>query len=92
LNAQEKAELWDLAEFAQKLLRRVVKAHGFNIGVNIGEAAGAGCADHLHLHIVPRWSGDHNFITVLGNARVIPDGLRPMYDKLVEAKAGLAAD
>ncbi len=87
LTPEEKAEIWDLAELAQSLLRKVCKAQGFNIGLNLGEAAGAGVEDHLHLHIVPRWKGDTNFITTLGQTRVIPEGLMPMYEKLVEAKA-----
>jgi ATP adenylyltransferase len=79
----EVLELWQLCLHAQRLLREAVKAQGFNVGWNIGKAAGAGVADHLHLHIVPRWVGDVNFMTVLGNTRVIPEGLRPMYDRLI---------
>src|SRR5271168_3574601 len=55
LTGQERLELWELAAHAQKLLRKVVSAHGFNIGLNLGKCAGAGYAGHLHLHIVPRW-------------------------------------
>jgi ATP adenylyltransferase len=78
----EKIELIDLASYAERLLEEVVKAQGFNVGWNVGTAAGAGVADHLHLHIVPRWSGDHNYMTVLGGVRVIPVGLAPLYEKL----------
>jgi ATP adenylyltransferase len=78
----EKIELMDLASYAERLLEEVVKAEGFNIGWNVGAAAGAGVTDYLHLHIVPRWRGDHNFITVLGGTRVIPLGLAPLYEKL----------
>ncbi len=86
LNAEEKLELLTLAEDAQTLLRAVVRAQGFNVGVNLGSCAGAGVADHLHLHIVPRWPGDHNFMTVLGATRVISEGLDTLYSKLVEAR------
>lgn len=78
----ERLELVNLAIYAEHLLRVVSKAQGFNIGWNLGTAAGAGAADHLHLHIVPRWAGDHNFMTVLAGTRVIPEGLRPLYEKL----------
>ncbi len=90
LNSEEKLELLDLAETAQRLLREVVHAQGFNVGLNIGACAGAGVADHLHLHIVPRWPGDNNFMAVLGSTRVIPEGLETMYDKLVAARDALA--
>ncbi len=86
LTADEKLELLTLAEDAQALLRAVVHAQGFNVGLNLGACAGAGVADHLHLHIVPRWPGDHNFMPVLGATRVIPEGLQPLYAKLVEAR------
>ena len=82
----EKLELLGLAEDAQELLRKVVHARGFNIGLNLGECAGAGVADHLHLHIVPRWPGDYNFMPVLGSTRVIPEGLETLYGKLVSAR------
>ena len=86
LTSNEKLELLVLAEDAQTLLRAVVHAQGFNVGLNLGSAAGAGVADHLHLHIVPRWEGDHNFMPVLGGTRIIPEGLQPLYDKLVQAR------
>ena len=86
LTAEEKLELLTLAEAAQTLLRDVVHAQGFNVGLNLGACAGAGVADHLHLHIVPRWPGDYNFMPVLGATRVIPEGLQPLYVKLVEAR------
>ena len=82
LTANEKVELLEMASYAEHLLEEVVKADGFNIGWNIGSAGGAGEANHLHLHIVPRWNGDHNFMTVLGGTRIIPQGLTPLYAKL----------
>ena len=88
LTQGEQLELWDHAAFAQRLLRKVVYAQGFNVGLNLGTAGGAGVADHLHLHIVPRWNGDTNFMTVLGNVRVMTEALDALYAKLAEAMAG----
>lgn len=84
LTDQERAELWELAALAEKLLRATVKAQGFNIGLNLGSCAGAGVADHLHLHIVPRWDGDNNFMPVLADARVMAEALPEMYGKLIK--------
>jgi ATP adenylyltransferase len=86
LTEAEKIELWDLAGHAEKLLRETVRAQGFNIGLNIGECAGAGVADHLHLHIVPRWPGDNNFMPVLAGTRVLPEALDALYAKLIAAR------
>ena len=86
LTEQERAELWELATHAQTLLRKTIGAQGFNIGLNIGKCAGAGVADHLHLHIVPRWEGDNNFMPVLADARVMPDALKSLYDRLMAAQ------
>ncbi len=82
LTDAEKLELWHLAELAQTAMRRVMNAAGFNLGLNLGACAGAGAVDHLHLHIVPRWPGDQNFMPVLAQTRVIPEGLMPLYEKL----------
>jgi len=87
LTEAERLELWELAALAERLLRAVVKAQGFNIGLNIGTAGGAGFADHLHLHIVPRWSGDNNYMAVLADTRVMTEALPEMYAKLMRAVA-----
>ena len=83
-------ELLDLMYMLRKgrsLLRRVANPDGFNIGINLGKAAGAGVAEHLHIHIVPRWNGDSNFMTVVGDVRVIPEGLMAAYDQFAAALA-----
>jgi ATP adenylyltransferase len=85
LTSAERGELLDLALYAQRLLRDVVKAQGFNIGFNLGSAAGAGVESHLHLHVVPRWVGDHNFMPILGRTRVISEGLEALYERLIAA-------
>ncbi|HEU0274773.1 MAG TPA: HIT domain-containing protein [Candidatus Udaeobacter sp.] len=87
LGENEIVELWNLVIHAQTLLRAVTNAQGFNIGMNLGGCAGAGVTDHLHIHIVPRWSGDTNFMPVLSGTRVLGDGLRGLYDQLLNAQA-----
>jgi ATP adenylyltransferase len=86
LGENEIVDLWNLVVHAQKLLRAAANAQGFNVGLNLGECAGAGVIDHLHVHIVPRWSGDTNFMPVLSGTRTISEGLRGLYDKLIEAQ------
>lgn len=86
LGENEIVELWNLVMHAQELLRRVARAQGFNVGLNLGECAGAGVVDHLHIHIVPRWKGDTNFMPVIAGTKTISEGLRALYDKLITAQ------
>jgi ATP adenylyltransferase len=90
LTDAEKLELWELAEHAQVLLRETIRAQGFNVGLNLGKCAGAGVVDHLHLHVVPRWEGDNNFMPVLADTRVLPEALDSLYQKLVTTRDRLA--
>lgn len=85
LDAASKAatdELMDLAKQAQGILRVAYKPEGFNLGMNLGRAAGAGVADHIHLHLLPRWTGDTNFMSNIGETRVLPEDLATTYEKL----------
>lgn len=91
LGENEIVELWNLVIHAQTLLRTVTKAQGFNIGMNLGQCAGAGVPDHLHVHIVPRWSGDTNFMPLIAGTRTLSEGLRALYDKLMDAQAKMAS-
>jgi ATP adenylyltransferase len=69
-----------------------MKAQGFNIGINIGECAGAGVPDHLHIHIVPRWGGDTNFMPMLSGTRVISESLQSLYEKLMAERSTEGSD
>ena len=88
LGENEIVELFALVVLGQTLLRKVMKPQGFNIGINVGECAGAGVPDHLHIHIVPRWSGDTNFMPMLSGTRVLSQGLADLYGKLRAAELG----
>jgi ATP adenylyltransferase len=77
--------MMDLAQLATRALKSSFNPDGLNLGFNLGAAAGAGIKDHLHLHLVPRWVGDTNFMPVVGDVRVIPESLEQTFDKLTEA-------
>jgi ATP adenylyltransferase len=85
LDASARAELMELATQIMSMLGKEYHAQGFNIGINIGEAAGAGITEHVHLHVVPRWTGDTNFMSSLGETRVLPETLEDTYHRLRRA-------
>ena len=82
LTDEEITDLWKLVRRCQNALTAVMRPDGFNIGINVGKVAGAGIAEHLHVHIVPRWNGDTNFMPVLANTSVVPDALLAIAAKL----------
>lgn len=86
---EQRAALWSLVETASALMEHALEPHGINIGINQGRAAGAGVPQHLHAHLVPRWGGDVNFMSTVGNVRVIPSSLDAMYDRYTAALATL---
>jgi len=75
-------ELMDLTKRAQTALREAYRPEGYNIGMNLGNAAGAGIADHIHIHVMPRWTGDTNFMTTVADTRVLPEDLKTTFQKL----------
>ncbi len=85
LDEETRHELIDLSTRAECVLQAVYEPEGFNVGVNIGTAAGAGVAGHIHIHIVPRWFGDTNFMSSVADARVLPETLEDTYRRVKEA-------
>lgn len=90
---EELHELMDLTQRAEIALTEAYQPHGMNVGLNLGRAAGAGVADHLHIHLVPRWNGDTNFMTVVSEVRVLPETLeetarrlRPIFERMSAAR------
>jgi ATP adenylyltransferase len=86
---EELHEMMEFTRLSEIALREAFEPHGLNVGINLGKAAGAGILEHLHIHLVPRWTGDTNFMTVIGQTRVLPqelpvtaDRLRPIFEKL----------
>ncbi len=84
LNKEEQKEMMWLLTQSTAILKEIFKPQGINIGLNIGEVAGAGIEEHLHFHLVPRWKGDHSFMAIFGETMVIPEHLRMTYKKLKE--------
>lgn len=82
LTREEAEELFELVKITLRVMRKIYQPDGFNIGINIGRAAGAGVEAHVHVHVVPRWNGDANFMPVLGNTKVLPEDLDTTYQKL----------
>jgi ATP adenylyltransferase len=88
LNPDCRSEMMELATQAMTILRRLYKPDGFNLGANIGEAAGAGIPGHIHLHVVPRWMGDANFMLSLADTKVMPEALEASYARIRAAWIG----
>lgn len=82
LSEETLSEMFSLSRDSTGCLTKAMRPEGFNIGINIGTAAGAGIEEHIHIHIVPRWGGDSNFMTVIGEIRVMPEHIVETYDKL----------
>lgn len=82
LTPQTRAEMMELTTHCVLVLRQIYHPEAFNVGANIGESAGAGVKSHVHIHIVPRWQGDTNFMTVVGDARVLPEALERTYERV----------
>ena len=82
LNSSSRSEIMELADQAMTIQKNIMNADGFNYGANIGHSGGAGIADHIHFHIVPRWTGDTNFMPVLGHTKVQMQGLQETYNAL----------
>jgi ATP adenylyltransferase len=88
LDASVASELMHVTQRAVDALRRVYTPDGFNVGMNLGKSAGAGVPDHLHVHVVPRWNGDTNFMPVVGETKVLPESLAQTYARLERAFSG----
>jgi len=85
LDQATRAEMMEVTNRAITLLQSVYHPHGFNVGMNIGEAAGAGITEHVHMHVVPRWLGDTNFMSSLGSTRVLPESLEDSFKRIQAA-------
>jgi ATP adenylyltransferase len=82
LSLEEQVELMSLTRHCVRVLDEAFHPDGYNVGMNLGRVAGAGVADHLHVHVVPRWNGDTNFMPIIAETKVLPDALHGTYDKL----------
>ncbi len=85
LTTEQRCDLMEMTTLAERLLQAALNPQGINIGINLGRCAGAGLPGHLHVHVVPRWSGDVNFMTVVGQVRVVPQALEAVRDELAAA-------
>ena len=93
LSSEEATEMMGLTRVVEMALQELYQPHGFNMGLNLGKSAGAGVLDHLHMHVVPRWHGDTNFMTVVGETRVLPEELAHTAERLrpILARFGAAS-
>lgn len=91
LSKEERQEIMGLAGESVEIMSKAMEAEGFNLGFNLGKAAGAGVVDHVHLHVVPRWVGDTNFLPIMSDTRSMPEYLHSTYDRLVGGFRGIKA-
>ncbi len=86
LKKEEFLDLWQVLKQTKKLIKTALKPQGYNIGINLGKVSGAGIDKHLHIHVVPRWKGDNNFMPVISNTKIISQSLSELYNKLIKTK------
>jgi ATP adenylyltransferase len=91
LEEGEASELMSLAQVMEKHIREIYHPDGLNLGMNLGESAGAGIAGHIHMHILPRWTGDSNFMTTVGETRVLPEDLDVTWKRFTKAFTAVQA-
>jgi len=87
ITEEASAEMMSLTRVAERHLRAIYRPNGLNLGMNIGESAGAGIAGHIHMHVLPRWSGDANFMTTIGETRILPEELSVTWQRVHDAFA-----
>jgi ATP adenylyltransferase len=92
LTEAERLDMANQTTDAIRLLKRAVSAQGFNVGINLGRVAGAGVPGHVHQHIVPRWGGDINFMSVVGETRVVPQAMSQLYDELIKVRKEMVGE
>jgi ATP adenylyltransferase len=92
LDAGEMHELMELTTLMIRVIKQEMRPQGFNLGVNLGKAAGAGYDEHVHMHVVPRWQGDTNFMPVVGESKVMPESISGTYDRLLRGLGDLLRD
>lgn len=86
LEREERNEMMDLVAYGTEILQRALQPHGFNVGMNLGRTAGAAIESHVHIHIVPRWNGDTNFMPTLNETRVVSQSMEEIYRRLVDSR------
>jgi len=92
LTSETRMEMMENVNNAVQVLQQVYQPEGFNVGINLGKVAGAGVAEHLHIHIVPRWGGDTSFVTSIGQTRVVPEALDETYRRVKDAWGSLKSE
>lgn len=86
LNKEELLDLWQVLKQTKKLVKKTLKPEGYNVGINLGKVSGAGIDKHLHIHVVPRWKGDTNFMPVISDNKIVSQSLKELYSQLTKNK------